>query len=487
MPAKDVYEMFREQVRHSPDRTAVSDESTVLTFQELDTLASAVSDRIPEGTRRVGLAMDHSTLMIASILGILRAGAAFVPEETDSPVQRTRAVFEAAHVDLVFTSPQNTDAAGTVPALVPQPDWERTAHQPSRHVGPDAPAYIVFSSGRAPEPSGVIATNANVLHCAAVFEHEFRVGQDDVMVQQSACTSDIFMEEVFCSLLNGAELVIAPEHVRDRIEHLNRFLEDRGVTVVAGTPYLMLGLNGLERIAESVRLLVSSGDVLRLGYVDNLFHQAQVYNTYGPSEAAACAAYYRCLPENALTNGTFPVGYPTVGSDLRIIDSRGVVEERGNPGELLITGDGVTAGYAGGEGAGTFVQWNGEKAFRTGDLGYQNEDGAVIFTRRRGTQVMIRGRHVEPGEIEHVLCGMDGIATARVLAARDESGLAYLTAYIVPADPYLTCRRISRELQGQLPRYMIPEFIVRMNEFPLGPDGRPDVRAFPVVMKEGRL
>lgn len=485
---KDIYEVFSEQVRRAPDHAAVIEENRTWTYAQLDTLARAIAEKLPEYPGNVGVAMDHGALMLASMFGILRAGGAFVPVEPDIPVQRVRTMFDLADVKIVLAAHQYEELAKGREVIVPAKDWipegeERTAAQ----AGPSAPAYVLFTSGTTGAPKGIIATNGNVLHYVQAFQHEFRVGPNDIMAQQSACTFDIFVEEVFCALLNGAPVAVVPEHARDNVEHFSRFIEEHGVTIVSGFPYLLLELNRLDRIPESIRLLISGGDVLRLGYVDRLFDQAQIYNTYGPSETTVCATYYKCTPDNALTNGTFPIGYPVVGSNVVIVDPAGKKQQRGNPGELLVTGDGVTLGYTPGAESDAFGELDGVPSYRTGDMGYEMDDGAIVFTRRKDTQVMIRGRRVEPGEVENVLCGIDGVATAYVLSAMDDSGLTYLTAYVVPENPDITMRRIRKELEAYLPQYMIPEFIVKMTEIPLTENGKPNLKAFPIVMKEGSL
>lgn len=483
--APDVYETFLEQVRSLPDRTAITDENASLTFAELDELAEAIADRIPEGAGPVGIAMNHGILQIASIFAVLRAGRAFVPVEPDFPLQRIHSMFGLAGVELVLTGPQHTDIAGLVPCLIPQMDWKPDKREAPRHVSPETPAYILFTSGSTGAPKGVIVTNGNLIHYVRAFEHEFHIGPNDVMAQQSVCTFDIFIEEVFCSLLNGAQLAVAPERAQDNTEYLVRFIEDSGVTIVSGFPYLLLELNRLDRIPASLRLLISGGDILRLSYVDKLFDQADVYNTYGPSETTVCASYFRCKPDNALENGTFPVGYPVEGADVLIVDSNGNELGTGEPGEILITGDGVAAGYTEGADSSAFGMRDGAPSFRTGDLGYRLPDGAVAFTRRKDTQVMIHGRRTETGEVENVLCAVDGIEAAHVLAADDDHGAAYLTAYFVSGDPDITVHRIRQELKSFLPKYMIPEFFVQMPSVPLNANGKPDFDAFPIVRKEG--
>lgn len=483
-----IYEKFAAEVEAHPDLPAVADENETLTYRQLDRLAESLQAQFPVSARSVGIVMDHSNEMVAAILAVLRAGAAYVPVEPDFPARRVRRMFRDADVSFVIASPpyapvyEDLGVLEVDRAALPEP----AACSPGAAAASDA-AYVLFTSGSTGRPKGIIVENRNVLHYARAFAREFHIGPGDVMLQHSVCTFDIFVEEVFGTLLNGGRLAIVSAAVRDNMELLRAFMERNAVTIVSGFPYLLLELGRSGRLPESLRLLISGGDVLRSSYVEPLLGgPVEIYNTYGPSETTCCATYCRCTPENVLENGTFPVGYPVEGTEVRILDADGAPVAAGETGEITIFGGGVARGYLSGE-PGGFAEINGERAFRSGDLGYSLPDGSIVFVHRMDTQVMIFGRRVETGEVENVLCALPGVASAHVLAHADDAGLAYLTAYIVFEDGPVSAAELRRQLAEELPRYMIPEYFVAMQAIPLTPNGKPDVAAFPVILKEGRL
>lgn len=193
------------------------------------------------------------------------------------------------------------------------------------------------------------------------------------MLQYSVCSFDIFVEEVFTSLLNGAALAIPADEDKADIHALMAFVERHHVTMISGFPYLLAEMNHLSVIPSSLRLLISGGDVLRGVYVDHLLNKAEVYNTYGPSETTVCASYYRCNSGTVLEDGTYPIGHPVLGAQIRILDQSGNEVAKGQTGEICIYGGGVSLGYIGDhaeENRAFERQPDGSTMYRSGDLGY---------------------------------------------------------------------------------------------------------------------
>ena len=318
------------------------------------------------------------------------------------------------------------------------------------------------------------------------FENEFHPGQGDIMLQYSVCSFDIFVEEVFASLLNGASLAIPDEEDKKDIRSLMDFVKRHHVTMLSGFPYLLAEMNHLPSIPDSLRLLISGGDVLRAHHVNHLLDKAEVYNTYGPSETTVCASYYRCRDGQILEDGTYPIGHPVLGTEIKILDADGNAVKRGEIGEVCIYGGGVSCGYIGDheeENKAFEVQPDGSVMYRSGDLGYILPDGNIAFLHRKDTQIMIYGKRVEVMEVESRLYQCEGVEQAVVRPFMDEEGLSYMIAYVVPSDHDFKVSQIRKELSENLTDFMIPEYIVKMPQIPLNTNGKPDMTKMPVVMK----
>lgn len=486
-----IKELWDEQVKTRPDDIAVIDPDRSLTFREMDELSCTIAAMFPavdaprDGrVRCVGIVMDHTAEMIAAILAVLKAGMAYVPAEPSFPVERIRYMMEESQIEFFITNPHYTALFDTVSEVVISVPLALRAGackdiRPAV-VRPEDPAYILYTSGTTGRPKGVVATNGNVTHYVEAFADEFHPGPGDRMLQYSVCSFDIFVEEVFTTLLNGATLVIPPAAAKDNIHRLLAFCNREHITEISGFPYLLLEFNKIGRLPDSLRLLISGGDVLRGSYIDKLRDRGvMIYNTYGPSETTVCATYQRCDNIPPLPDGTFPLGHAVKGSRVEIID-----------GEICIFGDGVTLGYLREvpESSNFVTLPDGGRMYRSGDLGYLLPDGTLGFLHRKDTQVMILGKRVECEEVENVLNGCKGVENALVCAYTDNNSLSYLVAYIVE-EPHIrfSLREVKNEMAEHLASFMIPEFFVKMRSFPMTPNGKPDRNQLPVVLKDSDL
>ncbi len=465
-----IYDVFRMQVEARPDELAVMDEKKTLTYAQLDTLATKIADGFPvTQPAKVGVVMSHSVEMIATIIAALKTGAAYVPAEPDFPKERIKYMMQDC--DLVVT-----DKGINV--------------QPATSKRVEDLAYILYTSGTTGKPKGVMVTNKNVLHYVRAFRHEFNTQPGDRMLQHSVCSFDIFVEEVFTTLLSGATLCIPSEKTKADISRLMDYIERNEVTMLSGFPYLLLEMNKLPQIPHSLRLLISGGDVIRAKYIDHLRTQdVMIYNTYGPSETTVCASYFRVDNAEPLDDGTFSIGKPVMGTSIEILDDNLQPVKEGEPGEICIFGDGISMGYQGKvqENRNFTTMADGRRVYRSGDLGYWLPDGNLAFLHRKDKQVMIMGKRVESDEVENVLCDQREVETAVVCPQTDTDGLSYLVAYVVPRSKHFSINSLKRSLSDHLTSFMIPEFFVTMHSLPMTPNGKVDRRALPIVRKEGRL
>lgn len=490
-----VYGAFARQVRTAADSVAVTDilpDGNVrrLTYAEFDRLADTIGSRFPvQRPRFVGIVMDHGAEMIAAMMAVLKSGAAYVAAEPTFPRERIRYMMREAAVDFIIVSPRYASRFRKEHKVVEVAAGTTIDAAASFHAADTKPsdlAYVLYTSGTTGRPKGVAVTNANVCHYARAFAAEFHPRQCDVMLQCSVCTFDIFVEEVFTTLLNGAALAIAPEAAKASAAALMEFVERHGVTEMSGFPYLLLDMNKLPRIPRSLRLIISGGDVLRAGYIDRLLTMtdADIYNTYGPSETTVCATYFRVNDRDPLDDGTYPIGHPVEGTQVEVLDEDLRPVHRGAPGEICIMGDGVSDGYLRDvpEQANFVTLPDGRRMYRSGDLGYVLPDGNFGFLHRKDTQVMIMGKRVECDEVENILNAQDEVEAGVIRPFTDSQGLSYLAAYIVPkAGRLFSLKRLKKKLSQYLTPFMIPEFFVTLDHIPLTPNGKVDRQALPKI------
>ncbi|MBQ6674035.1 MAG: amino acid adenylation domain-containing protein, partial [Spirochaetia bacterium] len=480
-----IYGLFRAMVDRQGDAPAVIEDKRIMTFKELSAMVDMIADSFPDDTKSVGIVMRHRAEMVASIFAVLKTGAMYVPAEPSFPTGRIRYMMDEAKVDFVLTEMQYESKLDGFKQIYSDCSICMADPGSSGRIysqNPDDLAYVLYTSGTTGNPKGVSVTNKNVCHYIRAFAEEFHPGRGDVMLQYSVCSFDIFVEEVFASLLSGAAIAIPSEDDRNDIPSLMEFVRRHGVTILSGFPYLLADLNHLDSIPASLRLLISGGDVLRGHQVDNLLDKAEVYNTYGPSETTVCASYYRCRTGKVLEDGTYPIGKPVLGAEIQILDQDGNRVKPGETGEICILGGGVSRGYIGNHDAENkaFEKLpDGRVMYRSGDLGYYLPDGNIAFLRRKDTQIMIYGKRVEVMEVESRLYQCSGVEQAVVRAFTDEEGLSYMVAYVVPRNTGLKISLVRKELAENLTDFMIPEFIVRMPQIPLNANGKPDLPRMP--------
>lgn len=475
---RTIYARFKAQADKRPDATAIVTDFRRISFAELNSMVDDILAKFQgENHKFIGIKMQHGISQIAAMLAVLKSGAAYVPAEPFLPKDRIDYMMHTAGVSLVI----DDDYCRDLPAATCKFE---------DHSTPGGIAYILYTSGTTGRPKGVIQENHSVVNYAEAFEAEMGVGPGDVMLQYSVCSFDIFVEEVFASLLNGVALAIPTKEVHNgSLEGLMNFCRRHNVSILDGFPYLIADINEHpDLLPESVRLIVSGGDVIRGSYISNLRHKGvRIYNTYGPSETCVCSNYFRVDNAQPLADGTFLIGKAIKGVQVKILDKNFKELPQGQVGEICIFGEGVNQGYIGNppEQANFVTMPDGTRFYRSGDMGYEMPDGNFAFLHRRDDQVMILGKRVEPEEVENVLNDCPEVERGVVRAFLDSTGLHYLTAYFVPRKGF-SIRHIKQWLRDRLTDFMVPEFFIEMNKIPLTHRGKVDMKALPIVVKEGK-
>lgn len=473
---RTIYSIFKETADKYSEHPAIIEDDRTLTFSQLDRMADSIAskfyDRQPKS---VGIVMHHSAEQIAAMLAVLKSGSYYVPAEPTLPQERIDYMMETAGVDFIIHDNYCKHLKASDKTMTDRSE-------------PEGLAYVLYTSGTSGKPKGVSVENHSVVNYCEAFEEEFRTGPGDVMLQYSVCSFDIFVEEVYTTLLNGAALCI-PSHAihNGSLSGLLKFAGRHGVTIIDGFPYLLAEMNKLDYIPKSIKLIISGGDVIRSSYITRLKDLGiKIYNTYGPSETTVCSNYFRVDNAEPLEDGTFPIGKAVKGVDVKILDNDLKEVPQGTVGEICIFGEGVSRGYINNapEQANFIILKDGSRMYRSGDLGYKLPDGNIAFLNRRDNQVMILGKRVEPEEVENVLNTCPEVERGVVRAFLDENGLHYLTAYIIPKEG-ATLKQIRKYLSNRLTDFMVPEFFVKVKTIPLTRRGKVDVDSLPVVMKEG--
>lgn len=472
---RTIYSRFKEVVKRQPDTLAIAEDTVSVTFKELDTLVNNIAATFYDRQEKfIGIVMRHGIYQIASMLAVLKSGAAYVPAETFLPKDRIDYMMKNAGAGLIIDDQYCKN--------IPCTDQELT----DRSV-PDGVAYVLYTSGTSGKPKGVVVENHSVVNYCDAFESEMHIGPGDVMLQYSVCSFDIFVEEVYTTLLNGAALAIPTAEVHNGpLKGLMEFAARHNVTIVDGFPYLIADINrNPDILPESVNLIISGGDTIRGSYITRLRDKGiRIYNTYGPSETTVCSNYYRVDNSSPLDDGTFLIGKPVKGVDVKVLDKDGNEVPVGETGELCIFGEGVSRGYLGNppESRNFVTLADGTRYYKSGDLGYKLPDGNFAFLHRRDEQVMILGQRVEPDEVENVLNEYPEVERGIVRAFLDEGGLHYLVAYIVPEKGF-SLHDAREYLKSKLTEFMVPEYFVEMKKLPLTHRGKIDMEALPKVLK----
>ncbi|MCP4218103.1 MAG: amino acid adenylation domain-containing protein, partial [bacterium] len=503
---------------HTADAATPPDGSTAaglfpLTYRELnagaDGLAACLMEKGVADGSIVAVLATPSVEMVTALLAVSKSGGAYLPIDPAYPGDRIRYMLEDSNAQLLLTTRATGMDISFSGETIHMEDLARTAGKSCADAkgNKDSPAYIIYTSGSTGRPKAVAVEHRNLTAYINAFENQFTLDAEDVVIQQASFAFDAFVEEYYPILLKGGKIVIPGRHQVLDIEKLADFIALHNVTMITCSPLM---LNQLNRIAmendqrlDSIRIYISGGDLLKKEYIETLMENADVYNTYGPTEGTVCASYYHCRPDSP---AGVPIGKPIGNYKILILDNCGNLLPVGLNGELCIGGPGVARGYLNKpqltaeqfvlrhffaeEGDAHVetptVRGDQDKAdifYRTGDRALWLADGNIRFTGRLDSQVSIRGFRIEPGEIENQLSAHIDVGETVVIDRHTKSGDTYLCAYIVPAvgvgETALNIADLKEFLAGKLPPYMIPSFFVVMETIPTTTAGKVDRRALP--------
>ena len=436
--------------------------------------------------------LERSPDLVATLLAILKSGAAYVPLDPTYPADRTAYVLEDAGATILVSEDKVVKGLGTIPCRVLSLDGdagrieERAASRPEPLAGPEDLAYVIYTSGSTGRPKGVQIEHRAVVNFVQSMAERPGLGSDDVLLAVTTAAFDIAVLELFLPMYVGARIVLASRETARDPDALQLALRRQGVTVMQATPatWRMLIEAGW---AGSPRLnVLCGGEALPRDLAAQLLPRcAALWNMYGPTETTVWSTCGQIVDAADIHIGT-----PIANTQVYIVDEALQPRPVGMPGELMIGGDGLARGYLG-QPELTVEQFiaspfqAGHRLYRTGDLAKFREDGSIECLGRTDFQVKIRGFRVELGEIESVLASEASIEQAVVVAREDRPGAKSLIAYVrLAAGATIDEAALRNAVTATLPDYMVPSRVVALDAFPLTLNGKIDRRALPEPLEQ---
>ncbi|MEK5212940.1 non-ribosomal peptide synthetase DhbF [Bacillus sp. FSL R5-0603] len=488
-------DMFEKQAVLKPERIALMCDDIQVNYRKLNEEANRLARLLIEkgiGPEQfVALALPRSPEMVASMLGVLKSGAAYLPLDPEFPTDRISYMLEDAKPSCIITT---EEIAASLPdnLAVPELVLDQAVTQeiikryspenPDVSVSLDHPAYIIYTSGSTGRPKGVVVTQKSLSNFLLSMQEAFSLGEEDRLLAVTTVAFDISALELYLPLISGAQIVIAKKETIREPQILAQMIENFDINIMQATPTLWHALiTGEPEKLRGLRVLVG-GEALPSGLLQALQDlHCSVTNLYGPTETTIWSA--AAFLEEGL-QGVPPIGKPIWNTQVYVLDNGLQPVPPGVVGELYIAGTGLARGYFHRPDltAERFVADPygppGTRMYRTGDQARWRADGSLDYIGRADHQIKIRGFRIELGEIDAVLANHPHIEQASVVVREDQPGDKRLAAYVV-ADGAIDTAELRRYMGASLPDYMVPAAFVEMDELPLTPNGKLDRKALP--------
>jgi amino acid adenylation domain-containing protein len=497
-----LHERIEAQAASTPEAVAVTFEHRSLSYRQLNTRANELAQHLrtfgvgPEMI--VGVLMERSLEMMIGLLAILKAGAAYLPLDPEQPSERLSLILDDARPPVLLTQEvyRNRLQRDGLQVVCVDSDWRvfglENVENVRSGVRPANVAYVIYTSGSTGRPKGVAISHAAICNRLLWMQERFPLCATDRVLQKTVYNFDASVWELFLPLMSGAVVVLAAPGAHRDSAAMVAAIKQEAVTVLQMVPSMLAVLVEEPAIKECVSLqrVFSGGEALTASLQERFAERvswANLINLYGPTEASIDASYYACEPE--VKREKVIIGRPISNTQLYLLDQQQQPVPVGTPGELYIGGVGLARGYLRQAGLtaerfvpNEFGEEDGLRLYRTGDLGRYLSDGNIEYLGRLDHQVKVRGFRIELGEIESTLLKQPGVRDAVVLARDDDAGEKRLVAYVVASDHEgagPSAEELRRALRDKLPDYMVPQAFVSLEQLPLLPNAKVNLRALP--------
>ncbi len=486
------FRFFHECIHHfaqkQPQHDALVAHDATYSYQEMDQLtdriASALRKKGVKDGDRVALLLPRTSRLILSLFGVLKAGAAYIPCDPEYPEDRVRLILEDSEARYIITTADKTDSVPADKAIDVESLLNCNHGSPVvSDITPDDLAYLIYTSGSTGRPKGVMLRHEGI--CNYLYGHPANVFANGVLTDAERILSvttisfDAALQDIGMAYFNGKTLVLATEEQANNPLDLARLINSQHVNMVSGTPsrwQTWLTSEDFCNAISNVKICRAGGEK----FSDQLLSQlrsvtkARIFNCYGPTEITVASN------NKELTNAKFvTVGKPQLNVKEFIVDSDGNELPVGVVGELYIGGRGVARGYNNLDDMTRerFVDYHGERIYKSGDYAKWLPDGDVVILGRTDHQIKLRGLRIELGEIENVMLKVEGMKKV-VILIRKIGGKEHLCAYYT-AEHDIAPDALKAEISKHLTQYMVPTAYLQLKEMPMTPNGKTDVKALP--------
>lgn len=484
--------LFEQQVRNTPDAIALKMNGEVLKYRELNQMANAFAKKLAwEGVQQgdyVALLCERKFELVIAMLSVIKLGAAFLPIDCAYPKNRIEFMLKDSQAAAVVTTDKNHtiwEYAENVIQIDKSSLHELDGENPDRQVKPSDTAYIIYTSGTTGKPKGVLLAHQGVCNMAAYLGDLYEVKKEDVVLQFANHVFDASIWEFTLALLtkSGAALCMVEKEIMNDTKRFETYIKEEGVTLSLLPPQYFTQLKN-----TGLRILTTGGAAADKTMVEKAFlaGNSRYINAYGPTETTVLATHWEA-DKNQLPAVRIPIGKPIYNTHIYIANGNqlcGILQE----GELCIAGESLAKGYLNRPDLTEekFVKnpFGTGKMYRSGDLARWLPDGNIEYLGRIDQQVKVRGYRIELQEIETVLRMIEGITDAAVITKAYAGGDNQILAYVVSSQS-MSMNELREKLKEQLPDYMIPAGILKIDEIPMTKSGKLNQAALPeIICKE---
>lgn len=488
---RTVVDFFNAQAAMNADKVAVEAKDGNLSYDELYKKANKIANFLIakeiQTVRIIPFMLSRNSNMVAVMLGILKAGCAYLPIDSSYPQNRINFILEDCGAQFLITDKMNFTKAGEgtevilVEDLIACEDFS----DPNIEVSANDLCYCIYTSGSTGKPKGTLLEHRTLCNLVTWEKETQEIKLSGRVLAGTTISFDVATQEIMSTLLCGGTLVLLADGDKTNINSYCNTICDKKVDVLFCTPsYLDLIAEQdiwIEKICEQVSDIVLAGEAIYLR--ENIRKLAKtnflrIHNHYGPTESHVVTAktYYGDY------NLDVSIGKPINNTKIYVTDKIGRMVPAGIPGELCITGESVGRGYwnRGQLTSEKFVEnpFGSGRMYKTGDLARWTENGELHYLGRMDEQLKIRGLRIEPGEIRNVLCKQQGVKDAVVVLTQNETGDKYLCAYIT-GDGVLDLEEVRKSIRMELAEYMVPDYMMQIDKVPINANGKLDKTALP--------